>query len=526
MVNGMSDIDADVRQTAHLTPWSRSLALTASALLALLILYRETLFSMVSIWNRSETYAHCFLIFPISGYLIWKKRQVLSSLSPQAYWPPLASLAVLGFGWLLGNVTGAAVVQQYALVAMIPVLIWALLGHRVASEIAFPLVFLLFSVPFGEFLLPTLIGITGDFAVGLLELTGMPVYREGNFFSIPSGDWSVVEACSGLRYLIASITLGSLFAYITYQSYLKRTLFILLSVIVPIFANGMRAFLIVMIAHLSDMKLAMGVDHYIYGWLFFGLVMAILFWLGSRWRDDFDEIVQATAPSHASPTPAGREWPMLAVAACGLLIASIWPTRAAYLKTAASPETPPPVLAAPNAVSPWQAVSEKTTQWAPHYAGAEVEKQVSYSDGNGSVALFIKYYRLVEEGRDLVNSQNVLVIQDDATWKMTEETPVKIRLGGREIGVMQGRVKSRDQELLTWRWNWISGRYTANQFMAKFLEAKSKIFGGATDEAGIILAVNVQDDVNQGQKSLQSFVDSMLPSIEETLRQASAGSSR
>ena len=62
-------------------------------------------------------------------------------------------------------------------------------------------------------------------------------------------------------------------------------LFVALSVIVPIIANGMRAYMIVMIAHLSDMKLALGVDHLIYGWVFFGIVMLLLFWIGSFWRE-------------------------------------------------------------------------------------------------------------------------------------------------------------------------------------------------------------------------------------------------
>ncbi len=96
----------------------------------------------------------------------------------------------------------------------------------------------------------------------------------------------MVEGCSGLRYLIASITLGVLYAYLTYRSWKRRLLFSIAAMIVPIFANSGRAYMIVMIAHLSDMKLALGVDHYIYGWVFFGIVMLLLFWIGSFWRED------------------------------------------------------------------------------------------------------------------------------------------------------------------------------------------------------------------------------------------------
>ena len=103
---------------------------------------------------------------------------------------------------------------------------------------AFPLAYLLLAVPFGEALIPPLIDFTADFTVTALQLTGIPVYREGSFFTIPSGNWSVVEACSGLRYLIASFTLGTLYAYLTYRSLKRRLIFIALSVIVPIIANG------------------------------------------------------------------------------------------------------------------------------------------------------------------------------------------------------------------------------------------------------------------------------------------------
>jgi hypothetical protein len=67
-------------------------------------------------------------------------------------------------------------------------------------------------------------------------------------------------------------------------------------VVVPIVANWLRAYMIVMIGHTSGMELATGVDHLIYGWLFFGLVMFIMFWIGSYWRED-----EAPAPRRPRP---------------------------------------------------------------------------------------------------------------------------------------------------------------------------------------------------------------------------------
>ena len=55
-------------------------------------------------------------------------------------------------------------------------------------------------------------------------------------------------------------------------------MFVAASILVPIVANWLRAYMIVMIGHLSNNKLAVGVDHIIYGWVFFGIVMLLLFW--------------------------------------------------------------------------------------------------------------------------------------------------------------------------------------------------------------------------------------------------------
>ncbi len=174
--------------------------------------------------------------------------------------------------------------------------------------IAFPLAFLFLGVPFGEAFLPRLMDWTAEFTVGALRLSGIPVYREGNFFAIPSGQWSVVEACSGLRYLIASLTVGALFAYLNYQRMRKRVLFVALSIVVPVLANFLRAYMIVMIGHLSNMKLAVGVDHFLYGWVFFGIVIGLLFWLGSFWRDPAPSIEQeATGHLNGRPVSVARQ---------------------------------------------------------------------------------------------------------------------------------------------------------------------------------------------------------------------------
>src|SRR5439155_6497987 len=137
----------------------------------------------------------------------------------------------------------------------------------------------------------------------------------------------IVEGCSGVRYLIASFTVGVLFAYLSYHKLWKRLLFAAMSIIVPIIANGFRAYLIVMIAHLSDNKLAHGIDHFIYGWVFFGLVMLLLFWIGSFWRDS-DGVVDSTARRGSLPPQSRSPARLAAYAVAAMAIVGALPASA------------------------------------------------------------------------------------------------------------------------------------------------------------------------------------------------------
>ncbi|MGE5027798.1 MAG: archaeosortase/exosortase family protein, partial [Betaproteobacteria bacterium] len=123
--------------TAANRDWLFAMALVIGAIAWLIAWYGATVWSTVSIWMRSETFAHGFLIFPVSAYLIWRKRRELATFTPQPDYRVLPLLAMLGFGWLLADLAGAIVVQQYSLVAMIPLLVWLTLGSQLAGALAF-----------------------------------------------------------------------------------------------------------------------------------------------------------------------------------------------------------------------------------------------------------------------------------------------------------------------------------------------------------------------------------------------------
>ncbi len=494
--------------------WLLPGGLTVAVLLLLTALFWPTFYSMVEIWERSETFAHGYLIIPISVWLIWRRRELLAQIRPRVDLRGLVVLGLAGAGWLLADAGSVNVVAQYALITMLIAAIWTLLGAAFVRAALFPLMFLFFAVPVGEFLIQPLMGVTADFTVAMLQLTGIAVYREGMFFSIPSGDWSVVEGCSGLRYLIASITLGVLYAYLTYRSWKRRLLFSIAAMIVPVFANSGRAYMIVMIAHLSDMKLALGVDHYIYGWVFFGLVMLLLFWIGSFWRED-DKPEPGVASPPARTMAATPVRPRFQATIAVLAVAGLWPAYASWLES--RPLPPLPALQV-EAQGGWQP-GGTFTSWVPHWVGADRQLRASFAQAGHNVLLELNYYATQRQDAELVNSQNFMIEQKDPAWSNVGEGLATVQIGGQTRQVRQARLRGADgQRLLVWQWNLINQRPVVSDHLAKLVLALDRVRLKRDDGLSVLIATPYEEaEIEAASATLGRFAADMQAAIGQTL---------
>ncbi|HLA81762.1 MAG TPA: exosortase A, partial [Thermoleophilia bacterium] len=419
---------------------------------------------------------------------------------------------LLGAGWLLAHVAGIQVMKHFFTVAMVPALVWALQGAERVKVIVFPLCFLLFAVPAGEALIPPLIDFTAAFTVTVLRVTGIPVYIEGNILRVPTGVWSIEAACSGVRYLIASVTLGCLYAYLAYHSFWRRAVFIAASAIVPIFANGFRAYMIVMIGHLSGMRLAVGVDHFIYGWVFFGVVVALLFWLGSFWRDEAPSERRAGggAEKIAQPVESRR---FLLVGVATLAALSVWPLWAKVTAVRSSQDSPTHI-SLPETIGPWSRSDEpEMTSWKPRFVGADTAVAATYQGEPGPVQMYLAYYAQQQQGSELVNSLNALV-GERGSWRVIDSRPRVVSLANQELKVREALLGGESVRLLVWQWYWIDGRHTSSPYFAKLLEARALLLGHPSSGASIVLGTAYQGRAEDAASRLGRFVENALPLME------------
>ena len=500
--------------------WHIAASLMFIVLAALVTLFYDTVRSIVLIWNSSGTFAHGYIIPPISAWLIWQQRTVLARCNPNPAWLGLVGLAGAVMLWLLADLAEVQVVAQYSFVAMILLAALSILGWAVVRQILFPLIFLLLAVPFGDMFIDPLIQFTADFTVTALQWSGIPVLREGNSFSIPSGNWSVVTACSGVRYLIASFTLGCIYAYLTYRSAWRRLLFILAALVVPIFANGMRAYMIVMIGHLSNMQYAVGVDHLIYGWIFFGFVMLILFWVGSFWREDVRLSETSSAEMISVNSPPAQPRVMVAAMVGVLMVAASgpWCSRLLSRLTAAQP---PVVLVAPK-IDAWIELPTPFTNWHPQYHQPAAEQIRFYTHQGQQVGLYIGYYRNQHQGSKLISYINAPAMPGGDDWRRLEESAYRLQTGKYDFAVRQSLLGGGEQRLLVFHWYWMDDKFTANAYVAKMRQAWDKLTMHGDDGAVVMIFAPMGNSQKLVTAALNEFAHDALPAIEQTLRRAHA----
>lgn len=500
----MSSISAEI--PTDRTAWLKALGLLGLTWAAIALLFLPTAQSMVAIWERSETYAHGYVILPIALWLIWRDRQRLAAVETRP--DPRALIAVVGLLllWLVAWAGGVLVAEQYALVGLWIAAVWALFGPGLLKAAAFPLFYLLLMVPNGEFLMQPLMDFTADFTVAAVRLVGLPVYREGTYFSLPSGDWSVVETCSGIRYILASLTLGLLYAYLTYRSLGKRIAFTVASIVVPIIANGFRATMIVLIAHYSDMKLALGIDHYIYGWIWFGIVMLLMFWVGLIWREDTQaaEVQPAAPPAPRSPRPP------IAMAAILVAVTAMAPLWQQWLSRPVAAVS----LAAPQPAAGWQVTDSPFNDWLPRWIGMDTELKLHYARGEDRVLLFVAHYAQQRQDHELINSQNLMVEQEHPRWQNVGQRVFRLEVGGEAYRVLEARLRTqRGERILAWQWNRVMGRNDLHPLLIKIELALEKVFGGRDDGTAYIIAAPYTDQPAEAERVLRAFLAEMGPAL-------------
>jgi exosortase A len=469
---------------------------------------------MVETWEKSSAYGHCYLVIPIAVWMAWRESSALAYVPLRPFWLGLVVIAATGFVWLLAELASVVVVTQFAAIGLVVATVLTVFGRTWARQLAFPLGFLFFAVPFGEGLLPILMEWTADVTIGALRVTGIPVYREGNYFVLPSGAWSVVEACSGVRYLIAAFMVGCIFAWLQYRASIKRVVFVCLALAVALVSNWLRAYAIVLIGHLSNNRIGTGgIDHNLFGWLIFGAAMFGLFSIGMRWADR--ERDSTSAPAQRSRAQPVSLYAIVTVLAASLLTVAAWPVAAGWLESRV--DVRPIQIEAIAPGGGWQVAPVAAGDWAPELvAPSAVDVQAFVRDGS-TVGVYLGVYRGQKQGSELVNTLNQIASTERKRWRLVESGTLEVRLNGERTQIRTALVRDASGQFLIWHWYWLAGHTTSSDVRAKVQLAMQRLTGASDTAVWVAIYTPVDDDVGAGARRLGKFVEAMSGPIDNAL---------
>lgn len=492
--------------------------------LVLGLLFWQEIVGAYRVWIGSTAYSHCFLVLPVALYLLWERRGVLAGAVPQPDFRVLLMLPLLSVAWLLAAVLNVLEIQQFLLLTMVQAMLLSVLGWRIYRLLLGPFLYLYLLVPSGDFLVPSLQDITARFVVWLLGVFHVPTYSDGIVISIPQGDFIVAEACAGLRFLIASIAFAAFFSLMVYRSWWRRAAFVALAMIVPIFANGIRAWGIIYIAHLTNNVTAVEADHIIYGWGFFSAIILLLIVIGVRFADGGPQRPAAqtgdAAPGFALRAPVIAT--VLAVALAGLGPLYTGFLEAPRWRLDLAQATPPAVAA------PWRLDADFADTWQPNVISPDREFRDSFSagaTGGPEVQRYIALYDAYGRHNNLVRSPNR--IYDEHNWVRTTLGSATVTIDGKPATIDTAELRYENHNRLVWYFYVVGGTVTGTPLEAKLRQAELILSGHPAISA--FVAIATEDPMTPDghpERVLSDFLaatEPLAPYLEATRAHAPSG---
>ncbi|MBX2857603.1 MAG: exosortase [Cellvibrionaceae bacterium] len=477
------------------SPPKKWLIATVIWLAAWALVTQSALVSAMSVWYINDTYNHCFFILPGALYMIWQQRGAI--MAQRSKMSLIGALMVLGLLiiFALGLAAYINVLQHIAIFAILPAMALMLFGFNVVRKVAFPLAFIVFSIPIGEELIPAFQDITAAISMFLLRLIDIPVYREGLYITIPGGHFVVAEACSGVRFFIACVVLASVFAYLNFISYWRMAAFGLFSLLLPIVANGIRAFGIIFIGYKTDMQQAVDADHLIYGWVFFSAVVIILILAGKRMSDGkrqwCDEIVTVNESwSH--------RWNL------SFILLSFAPILLMFLMQSVTKNHggAKNFLLEENRLRSITESFSRTYDWTPRFSHADDYRVSTGLSGQGKVYQAI-YHRNIQN-REMVSWENR--IYDPKLWSLekefTEHFEEKTAIKVHDLRSVSGKKR------LVAFWYVLPNRFSSNRNLIKLQQALNTLLLIPNGGAVVVVSLEYTGNVAPAKQKLRQLITS------------------
>ncbi|MHC4157765.1 MAG: exosortase [Planctomycetota bacterium] len=217
---------------------------TGLLLIAFLWSYWPSFVDLLNIWQRSDEYSSGLLVPFLAIYVLWSRRHNIGQCHIRpSIWGLLAFIAAQGvrlFGLFLWY--GSA--ERLSIALSIAALVLLLFGWELFRKVSTVLLFLCLMLPWptriqAAVALPLQRWATSS-AVFCLEMAGYEVVQEGNIIHIGQASVAVVEACNGLRMIMAFFVVTGLVVLLVRRAWWEKLIILASSLPIALLCNTIR----------------------------------------------------------------------------------------------------------------------------------------------------------------------------------------------------------------------------------------------------------------------------------------------
>ena len=491
-------------------------------------------------WAR-EDYNYCYLIPLILLYLFWENRNKWMKETSVPSWSgllPLLPGILLYWGGELAGEFFSIYISSWFLVTG---LLWMQTGWKKLRIMAFPLFVALFLFPLPHFLNTKLTFnlklVSSELGIKMIQLCGMSGYREGNIIDLGFAQLQVVDACSGLRYLIPLFLMSVLMAYLYHAAYWKKIVIVLSSIPLSILTNGLRIAVTAILYQAIGPVAAEGFFHDFSGWAIFMVSLAIL--LAEIWglsrimprpgesfmkkrgtdkdRDDKNAKNVETVGPQPEPKNAGMprsRW--MHITAVVILAA----TLAIYAFVDFGEKTPVsrPFSEFPLVVGEWEGKRQFLDQQFIDALEFSDYTTINYSKPDSPpINVYVAYYESQRKGKAIHSPETCL---PGSGWIFKQAGTTTIPLPGKSVSsviVMRAMMEKGASKQLVYFWFDQRGRILTNAYEMKIYNIWDALVKKRTDGAlvRIITPMSSSENVNDADRRLQGFIKDIIPTLNE-----------
>jgi EpsI family protein len=453
--------------------------------------------SLHQIWVGVFDYQHGYLIAAVSiGWLVFVASKL--SLQPRPSLLGSALLAAVLYAWLIAFNANSVVLHQM----LLPVAVWsavfAATGWGIARKTLAPVAFLYFAIPIWELALPVLQLFSVVATENLLSLLGVPAKVSEYTVRIPEGTFQIIEGCSGKRYFMVTLALGTLAGLLNGMRHGRLAVFVAVCGALSMLANWIRIVVVIYIGHVSNMQhYIVAVEHRTFGHAVFIVLMIAVLLLARRMAPPTQREAKV-ASSESSNTFAA---PWRVAVPLVLLMATVGVTQA---RTSASQQEAA-LGSFPVAADAWQGPMPAGRDWSPVFAEPDGHRQVGYRSSDGAVEVYAAAYAEQRQGRELVHEGNT-VLAPGWTRSWPERTTA-LTTGAAPLASFEARASDGSLWLLAYTFE-VGGRRTTSEPFAQLMYGLQSFVKPAP--SGVLaLASRCNENCERARALVMSFWDDM-----------------